>query len=408
VTTVIGGNCGSSLAPISQGELDSVKKWGVGGLNKININWHEFKEFIEVIEKRGLGVNFGTLLGHHTVRSEVVKDESKDLSGKELDLLLSYIKEGLKDGALGVSIGLDHFHSKNVQIDEIKKVSELVDEEKRVISSHLIDSEDPNKSLKYLLKRTKENSNKQLNHLQPLASSVKEYKELEEVLTKKSTKESINFDCCPYPATIIPLYKFLPDWAQFGSLQEMVEVLEKNEEKIIDHFKGVTSKKMIFANIPSPLDFYNNKTLKEISENNKTTQIKALYKLLIQTKLRGVCIYHNVNEKVLDEFIFSDLSFISSNGLNIILPKFNAFTEFLDKVNTSNKISLEKAISKITSLPAKKFGIKNRGVIKENYKGDVVVLDNFKVRDVVINGKICFKNNQVNKTLSGNFIKWEN
>lgn len=408
VTTIIGGNCGSSLAPLSRGDLKSIRKWGVDKINETNIGWHSFKEFIDVIEKRGVGVNFGTLLGHHTVRSEIIKDNSKDLTKKELSDLLYLIEKDLEEGALGVSIGLEYTHSRNLQEKELVEIAKLVNSKKRVFVSHLRDSQKVKKSIKELFEITKDNNNIEINHLQPLSSSLKEYKEIEGIIEQKSDKQNINFDCNPYPGTILPFYKFLPDSLQFGDLEEMTEGIENNKDKVIEYLKQLTSKKIIIANVPKSLNFYNGKTLKEIASNCGTTQIETLYKLMIQTNLRGVCIYHNVNERTLDEFTFSKESFIASNGSIILLPNFNPFIKFLKKVEKSKSISLEKAIAKITSLPAKKYGIKNRGVIKKDYKADLVIMKDFKIRDVFVNGEKSLENERINKTLSGDFVKWEN
>ena len=57
VTTIFGGMCGSSLAPLLYGTLESVRKWG-GSEDYGNVDWHTMGEFLETLNKRPLAVNF--------------------------------------------------------------------------------------------------------------------------------------------------------------------------------------------------------------------------------------------------------------------------------------------------------------------------------------------------------------
>src|SRR5258708_320934 len=79
VTTIFGGSCGSSLAPLLYGSLESLQKWG-GSPDKINVNWHSMAEFLAAVDSRGLAVNFGTLVGHATVRRALVGEALRDLT----------------------------------------------------------------------------------------------------------------------------------------------------------------------------------------------------------------------------------------------------------------------------------------------------------------------------------------
>src|SRR5579863_3016540 len=58
VTTIFGGMCGASLAPLVYGELESLRKWGA--TDRINVNWHSVAEFLHLLDQHPLGVNFGT------------------------------------------------------------------------------------------------------------------------------------------------------------------------------------------------------------------------------------------------------------------------------------------------------------------------------------------------------------
>ena len=78
VTTIIGGNCGSSLAPLgSPDAIDSIRKWADPA--QININWAGIREYLNEIENMRLGVNYGTLIGYGTLRRGVIGSDSRPL-----------------------------------------------------------------------------------------------------------------------------------------------------------------------------------------------------------------------------------------------------------------------------------------------------------------------------------------
>src|SRR3989344_4019528 len=60
VTTIFGGMCGSSLAPLIYGTLESLRKWG-GDEGRVNIDWHTMAEFLTSLDRRPLALNFGTM-----------------------------------------------------------------------------------------------------------------------------------------------------------------------------------------------------------------------------------------------------------------------------------------------------------------------------------------------------------
>src|ERR1700722_19667114 len=109
VTTIFGGMCGSSLAPILYGTLESVRKWS-GSESTVNVDWHTTGEFLATIDKRPFAVNFGTLAGHSTIRRAIVGDAIRDLTKNELGVLLETLKKALEEGAFGLSTGLGYVH----------------------------------------------------------------------------------------------------------------------------------------------------------------------------------------------------------------------------------------------------------------------------------------------------------
>ena len=112
VTTIIGGQCGSSLAPLLYGSLKSIRKWT--GANEVNVDWRTIGELKNTLRRVGIGVNFATLIGHSTVRRDLIGEEIRDLTETETDIFRHAIERAMKDGALGFSTGLGYAHSRNV------------------------------------------------------------------------------------------------------------------------------------------------------------------------------------------------------------------------------------------------------------------------------------------------------
>src|SRR3989344_4372053 len=139
VTTIVGGNCGSSLAPITTGNIiANIQKWT--DIGRINVNWLTVKEFFEEVKKRKLTLNFGTLVGHATLRRSIVGDEFRELNEKELSQMKHMLVGALSDGALGFSTGLAYSHAKMATIDEVASLVSAVKPGK-IYSSHLKDEE---------------------------------------------------------------------------------------------------------------------------------------------------------------------------------------------------------------------------------------------------------------------------
>jgi N-acyl-D-aspartate/D-glutamate deacylase len=112
VTSVIGGNCGFTLAPVRPGDGDYTRRMmaQVEGMplaaleNGIDWNWESFGEFLDGLEGR-MAINAGFLVGHCALRRYVVGDESRDREStpEEVAKMVSVLHESLAAGGLGLS-----------------------------------------------------------------------------------------------------------------------------------------------------------------------------------------------------------------------------------------------------------------------------------------------------------------
>ncbi|MCK4799752.1 amidohydrolase family protein, partial [Candidatus Parcubacteria bacterium] len=92
VTTIIGGNCGTSLAPIlSEGSIESMRKWV--DIGNININWDRTSNFFSELNKKNIGLNFGTLVGHETLRRGILGDQVRKITEEEIKIIGRMLSE---------------------------------------------------------------------------------------------------------------------------------------------------------------------------------------------------------------------------------------------------------------------------------------------------------------------------
>ncbi|MDP1619921.1 MAG: amidohydrolase family protein, partial [bacterium] len=138
ITTIVGGNCGSSLAPLLGAKaIVSVQKWL--SVNNTSLDWLDMREFLAVVEKKKLSVNFATLVGQATLRRSILGDEMRNLNFREVDFLAGKLADAMKEGALGMSSGLVYTHARSTTKDEIIRLAEKIGKHDGVYVTHMRD-----------------------------------------------------------------------------------------------------------------------------------------------------------------------------------------------------------------------------------------------------------------------------
>lgn len=413
VTTIIGGNCGSSLAPLLYGSLESIRKWT--NTNQINVDWHTMAEFFNILGRAPIGVNFGTLVGHSTIRRAILGEDIRDLTANELEVFKKSLKQSLEDGALGMSTGLGYVHTRQTPYDEIKALVEIVKSYNGVYATHLRNErENLSSAVVETIKTTRETGVRTIiSHFRPLIGYEAGYQESVKLLNE-ITDLDIHFDLYPFDMSVIPLYTMLPLWAQTKNLETMVENL-----------KNPDLKAKILAEVPPPQpddivvayaegsNYLAGKTIGQLAENYAFNTHEALVSLMTLTKLKAVIFYRNINLEMVLQAMTNPRAIISSNAASIIESKqmvkherfYNTFPKFLEIILANKSLPLEAAIQKITSVPAQVLNLKQRGLIKEGYFADLVMLKDGKVSSVFVNGKSVILDGKFQEILAGKILK---
>jgi len=395
-TTLIGGQCGASLAPLLYGSLDSISEWS--DVRKFNVNWHTIKEFLTTIGKLKFGANFGTLAGHRTIRQAIAGDSHRDLSANELKVFNLVLNRSLKDGAFGFSTGLGYIYGRQTSYSEIKSLVETVAKNKSLYTTHLRNEKrDLLKSVNETINVAKETGAKVLiSHFRPVSGYGKEYEEAIDLINKNAAVADVYFDIYPFDVSAVSVHDILPEWVKDGDTETILKDIETPglRGKVMRELPRLKSEEVIIINAPGN-EYLIGNSLKQFAENNDLKTSEAILELMKITKLRAVILQKNLSLKKVIKAIANDRAVVASNNT----PK--TFTRFLELAEKDRILPIETAVYKMTGLPAQRLGLKDRGLVKEGFFADLVLFKDGQVRETIVNGKRVVKDGKFEEVLAG-------
>ncbi len=398
VTTIIGGNCGSSLAPlVSREAIRSVSKWA--DLSEIGVNWTSVDEFLAAVERTRLGVNFGMLVGYGTLRRGIVGNELRPLSLEEKEKIRLLLERAMEEGAFGLSMGLSYGHERASTTEELIEIARPLAQSRGVLKIHLrSEGAEVLGAVNEAIRIGRETGASVIvSHFKvigrkswPLAR-----KALEFISNARSSGVAIWFDVSPYRTTGSPLYLLLPPWSRRGGFEELFRRLSSQVEwkQISQALASYTlhyDKIMVIA--AKQRQIVGN-TLAEIAAAMNMPPEEAVLEIIRGNEGRVTILGRTVSLKNTSRAIGDSNSLIASDGYgvsqdgistgNLVHPRsFGAFPHFWHRfVTDTQKLKPEEAIVKITGGPATILGITGRGVIAKGNVADIAVFDPQLIRD---------------------------
>jgi N-acyl-D-amino-acid deacylase len=397
VTSILGGACGVSLAPLLYGTPDLVETWSDTG--EININWHSLDELLTQLEKNKLGINFGTLIGHSTLRRDIASDR-KTLDKKELAVLRRLVADSLEEGAYGVSTDLGLGYGGAISSAELKEVSGAIHDAGAVHVIGLRDPKNPVKSVEEIIKLAQVSKTKVLiDGLRPTIGHTKEFKKALDAVRNTPSKMDVRFLLEPFETREIPIRTLLPELAWKNSADQALEWLRSTggRRATRESLQNYDLRSIRVASAPRH-HFLVGKTIKQIADNWGIDYIDAIRKIADISNLGATVFYSDISAPTLRSTLGEKSAIITADatgvrpggGHSVNESTRETFPNFLRGVVSEGLLSLEDAIKRITSVPAQLFGLENRGLVEEGFIADLVILskDNYEVRNVVLGGMI--------------------
>ena len=406
VTTEVNGNCGDSPAPIEGMTAEAAEE---AKEYKLNMDWSTLAEYLDKLERQGISLNVAQLVGHGTIRIAVMGHENRPPTREELNKMKELVAQAMEDGAFGMSTGLYYLPGGFADTAEVIELCKVVTKYGGIYTSHIRGEGDP---LIEAVTETIEIGEKanipvQISHHK--ACGIENWGNVKKTLRMMEEARSrgldITCDVYPYTACGADLISMVPNWAHEGGVNKLRERLrdskirERVKKEMSEGLPGWESsvKQSGWGRIKvigwKEHKEFEGKTLAEIADLEGVDAFNLTFDLIMK-KESPELVDLAMTEKDVCTVIKHPLSMVGSDGWALapygVLGEskthprsYGTFPRILRKYVREDKVlTIENAIRKMTSLPAQKLGLRDRGTLREGMWADVVVFDPKRIADV--------------------------
>lgn len=438
ITTIVAGQCGGSPAPLSelsraeaQTSINNELPEGI----ELELTWDTFDEYLHEEEKEGLGANTAHLVGHGAVRAAGMGSDARKPTSVELETMKSLVEEAMKAGAYGFSTGLIYPPGIFAETEEIIELAKVAARYGGVYDSHI---RGEGRTLmaaleEALLVGETAGIPVQISHHKIASKSLWGHSKQTLQLFEEARIRGVDVtvDQYPYKAGSTSLMTLLPPWVHDGGNEAALDRLRNPEqrERMRREIKGgipgwenfggelgwrnvyVTSVK---TDENKPVEGMNMVEVKQ--HRGAPDEFTALYQLLLEEEGAASMIIFYGDEEDVKRIMKHPLHMVGTDaGCCTVEGPFckgkphprhyGTYPKILGRyVREEKVISLEEAIRKMTSFPAQRFGILDRGLLRPGLWADITmfnpetVIDNSTYKDphrfptgieyVIVNGKV--------------------
>ena len=407
VTTAGLGNCGGSAAPRNEAmQADSLRLQGAFYPTVTPAHFSTVAEYFAEVESRGISQNAVYWVGQGTIRQVVMGFDSSKPSSEQLDAMKALTRQAMEDGAIGISTGLIYTPSIYAEEDEIIELAKETAPYGGVYSTHIRGENDTViEAIQEALNIAKAaNIPVQISHLKAMGRHM--WGKSVDILhmLEKAVEEGIDvtFDQYPYTAAACGLDTVLPPWASVGGKQKMVERLQDSTEraKMLEDitspqgkdgwfsiWKGVGWENIMIVGNSADTSV-EGKTIAEIGELWSMDPWDACCEMIIRKGGDRVSIvYFSIGEEDMERIMKHPLHMVGSDSSGVgntgLLARgkahprgFGSFVKVLGHfARDRGFFTQEEAVRKMTSAPALRVGMMDRGFIRPGYKADLVLFN---------------------------------
>ncbi len=410
VTTCVTGNCGFAVAPAAQAAGRMVAESAILGLGGSPVTWDDLDGYRQAVAARRPAVNAIALAGMGTLRYASMRNAQRAPSPGELARMRGWVEQAMEQGACGLSTGLIYEPNRWAETDEIAALCRAIAPRGGVYATHMRNESDK------LLEAVEETLT--IGRDAGCAVHISHHKaggrrvwglvneSLAKVDRARAAGQDVTLDVYPYPAGSTRLEAL---W-RLGSFTDP------------DYAPLIR-----IATCPGHAE-WQGKTVAEVADELDLPYDQAAERIVQGEGRETVVIQFTMSEDDVETNLRHPAVMIGSDGIPVLegLPHprlFGTFPRVLGRyVRERGVATLEEMVRRMTSLPAARFGISGRGVLRAGAYADVVLFDPQTVRDtatydapmqepegialVVVNGAIACENGRHTGAGTGRLLRF--
>ena len=409
VTTQVVGNCALSLGFATDDPVFAFEKRALA-LHGARITWSSFAGHLDIVEGRGTGTNYVPLAGHGTLRKRVMGMQDTVASAEDLAAMRQELERAFEAGAWGISSGLEYPPSAYAGVAELTNLCQVAAAYGGLYATHLRNEGDT------LVEAVQEALDVAAGASVPLQLSHHKAEgrhnwgkirtTLAMVDAARDSGLDVQMDQYPYTAYMTGLaIQTLPAWAVRGDPEEYMARLRSAAERTTIREEIITRPgwsgseaeqtwSAIQIGVCRGRPELQGRSIASLAREAGQPPLDYVLDLLIATDGFVSAVNFAIGEEDIAEVMRYPWTSIGSDGVGThpggsaatdrIHPRaYGTFPRVLGRyVRELNVLSLEKAVHKMSGLPAARLGLENRGLLMPGSFADITVFDPLTVGDL--------------------------
>jgi N-acyl-D-amino-acid deacylase len=446
VTTEVIGNCGVSPAPLL-GDAEEQTRAEAKELG-LDVNWTSMAEYLDHLRSAGTAVNVVPLVGHNTVRGAALGFGDVQPTPEQQSQMERLAQESMEQGARGLSSGLYYAPGFYARTPELIGLARVVARRNGIYASHIRNESDRLLEAVAEALEIGEKADIQVEVAHLKVSGYRNWEATDKLVTAledgRARGVRVGCDQYPYTASATWLSAILPYWAQTGDARAIATRLGEPEVRARiredweedragwDSRTGVRDWSDIVITEYAPEPDVLGSSIADIAHAEGKDPLEIVFDLIVTSEGQAAAVFFDQLEDNVRALMRHPLVVIGSDG-SALTPKgvlgqrkphprsYGTFPRVLGRYVREHKVlSLEEAVKKMTYVTADRFGLTDRGVVRERAWADLVLFDAQTVADratftdphqypvgipyVIVNGVVVIDQGQHTGALPGQVL----